>query len=194
MKTLIRSLTVCALVMLGYTGAISAQDPQSEVSAGSIAITFDPAYLNYLAEHGITVTFGKPDKPLTSFKTVSGTLDDTTGAGEVTSYGKLTMTSGSIKVEFMTLVLDTADPQYPVFSVMVTVNDVFQGRHRVFTVISGEPYSLPLKQGKNTSMTGYFKGQSFLKYFQLASQPGDPLVGSFVAEVTLAKDDGKPKK
>ena len=187
MKNLIRSLVLCACFLLMFTNASVAQSTQFTVTGGHLELTIDPTYAAYLADNGITVTYSKMYLEENGFKIVKGDLDKKTGAGEVSCFGKLTYTSGATKVELMGLRIDTTKPSEPTIEAMVVINGVFVGRQAVFGGISGLPYSLPLKAGKNVSSVGYLRGQHFLKVFQLPNKLEGPLVGTYIVTVSLEK-------
>ncbi len=185
MKNLIRSLSFCLVAL--FVLSAHAQDKPLDVASGRLSFVLEPNFMAYLAAQGITVTYDhyKETGNLEGFKVTGGTVDGNLGTGEIRCSGRLTLQSGSTKVVLLGMALDTSNPAFPFISAMTEVNGVYKGRHQAFTVISGMPFTLPLRRGNTRSMAGYFKGQHFLQYFQVSAFDPTQLVGSYSVEMAL---------
>ncbi len=187
MKNLLRSFSLCLFALFVLSPIAAAQSKPLDVLSGRLVFTLEPTFVAYLNSQGITVTYDhyKETGNMEGFKVAGGVVDGNLGTGEVRCAGRLTLQSGSVKIVLLGMILDTTNPAYPFISAMTEVNGVYRGRHQTFQIVSGMPFQLPMRKGNTRSLTGYFKGQHFLDFFQIPGFDPTQLVGAFTVDMTL---------
>ena len=184
MLSIVRSLRcsiLCLLVLAGCSFTLRAQ--VAEVGEGRMDLAYEEAFAAALRQVGVNFRFHnyRENPRYEGFRTVSGTLDLATGQGEFQTRGGIRYSEGSMQLDTDLLALEVEGNSLYV-TALVKENGVSLGRHRIYDVIGGLPFRLPLAYGPLDSGTLHFAMDpefwaKFNRFFQIPTLVPGPTSG-----------------
>ena len=177
-------------MLLAVPAALHAQ--LADVTGGTFNLVFSDALQDQLQNQGITIeahNYREWTKP-SGFVVRSGTLDMSTGKGQINVHGGYRFIAGSTTLFLAEMQIDNSGPA-PVITALPVVNNVLQSRIPVFTILGGVVFKHALVYGTNKSKIAYIAmdpgfWNTLLATFQLPPIVAAGIAGTESVDVTMA--------